>query len=152
MDMLQRRAMGVAIIGTICALVLAILVAADFVGGIFYDAEVGYWAVRRVATFAYVIAIGLLAYAGWQVARGKGFGDVMPRLLSASGLLLAAGAAYETFGVAIIMRTFEIGEFRGIAFFDPTYVTLGAVGLLLWLLGGLMHRAIAMARELEEFL
>ncbi|MDE1467025.1 hypothetical protein [Aurantiacibacter sp. D1-12] len=150
--MIERQAMGVAIVGALSALLLGIIVAADLIGGILYQSELTYWAVRRVATLAYVLAISLLAYAGWQVAKGRGFGDVMPRLLSAAGLLLAAGATFETFGVAFVMRAFGVGDFRGIAHFDPTYVTLGAVGLLLWLLGRLMRQAIAMARELEEFL
>ncbi|MBH5323360.1 hypothetical protein [Aurantiacibacter sediminis] len=152
MDDLRQAGYLVAIAGGLCALVLSAIVVIDLIGGVFYGAEFGYWALRRVATVSYIVAIIMLAFAGWQVARGRGFVDVMPQLLSGAGVLLAGGAVFEIFGVALLMRLFDIGEFRGIAYFDPTYVTLGAVGLLLWLLGRLMRRAIFMARELEEFL
>ena len=152
MDGFRRQGMLVAAAGAVCALVLMAVVTLDVIGSAAYDTQIGLWTIRRVAIVFYPIAIGLLAYAGWQIAKGKGFGDVMPRLLSWSGILLALGATYDTFGSAMILTAFEIEGFRGIAFFDPTYVTLGAVGLLLWLLGGLMKRAVAMARELEEFL
>lgn len=149
---LRKEGIVVAVAGAICALVLFLIVVLDVVGSAFYDRQVSYWTVRRVAVIFYVGAIGMLAFAGFRIAQGKGFGEIMLRLLSWSGILLAVGATYETFGVAWMLRTFEIGGFRGYGMFDPTYVTLGAVGLLLWLLGRLMRRAVDMARELEEFL
>ena len=149
---LRKEGIAVALAGTICALALFLLVILDLVGSAFYDSQIGYWTVRRVAMIFYVAAIGMLAFAGLRIAQGKGFGEIMPRLLSWSGILLAIGATHETFGVAWVLRTIEIEGFRGYGIFDPTYVALGAVGLLLWLLGRLMRRAVDMARELEEFL
>ena len=149
---LRKEGVVVAVAGAICALVLLLLVVLDVVGSAFYDTPIGYWTVRRIAIVFYVGAIGMLAFAGFRIAQGKGFGEIMPRLLSWAGILLAVGATYETFGVAWVLRTFEIEGFRGYVMFDPTYVALGAVGLLLWLLGRLMRRAVDIARELEEFL
>ncbi len=100
----------------------------------------------------YVAVIIAIALAGWQVARVREFGSVLPRLISAVGLLLAAGSLFEVFGVAFLMRVFEVEGFKSIGFFDPSFVALGSVGLLLWLLGRMMRRASAVARELGEFI
>ena len=152
MTMLRSQANLVVLAGAICANALTLLLLAELSMIPMSDAAPDVWAVRRASMLVYIPAIGLLAMAGRQIANGHGFGNVMPGILRWSGSLLVAGAAYDTFGSALILRTFAIGEFRSYAFFDPTYVTLGAVGLLLWLFGGLMKRAVAMARELEEFL
>lgn len=152
MDELKRRGVVVAVVGALCAFGLVLIVAIDVVGSMATETGGSPWMARRVAIGFYVVAIGMLALAGWKIGRGQGFVDVMPRLLSWSGMLLVLGSVYDMFGAAMVLRILDAASFRSVAFFDASYVTVGAVGLLLWLLGGLMKRAVAMARELEDFI
>ena len=152
MDELRRQGMMVAVAAGMSAILLFCLMLLNVWGFASSDTGPTYWTVRSVPMMFYVAAIVAIALAGRQVARGREFGSVLPRLISAVGLLLAAGSLFEVFGVAFLMRVFAVEGFKSIGFFDPSYVALGSVGLLLWLLGRMMRRASAVARELGEFI
>ena len=149
---LRRQGMLVAGVAGFCAFGLLVLIGLDLysLGRNGWQPET--WIVLRSPMVFYFIACVAVAIAGRQTARGKAFGLVLPRMLSLVGVCIASGALWEAFGVAFLLRIFEIGGFRSYAIFNPGFIALGVVGVLLWLVGRLMGRAAAMSRELGEFI
>lgn len=83
----------------------------------------------------YMAACIPVAIAGRRIARGEAFGQAVPRLVSLVGILIAAAAFWEVFGAAILLRLIVVERFTSFAFFDASYVALGVIGFLLWLIG-----------------
>ena len=150
-ESLRKYGAALSLAAGICGLVLTGALAAQLIDWGFHRPGFGYWRARLFGLLFHIGAVWMIALAGWHVARGRGFGVVVPRLLISVGALLALAAIHEVFGVALLLRIFGQGEFHTFAIFDPNFVALGVVGLLLILVGCLMRRAEQMAQELEEF-
>lgn len=106
----------------------------------------------RFAMLFYLTAIWMIRRAFVQVADGRGFDDVLPTLLSRLGMALVGGACASVFvGPWLLLLLFH-STHRSVAAFDPAAITIGLVGLLMVSLSGLVSRAAAMRRELDEIL
>jgi MFS superfamily sulfate permease-like transporter len=116
------------------------------------DVKAQFWLVRQFDTLIYLAALGTICRAGWLVGQGRAFDAVLPGLLTAIGIMLSLAAVLELFGIPLILRTFFPGVTNSFGHYDPAYFAIGAVGLLLWLLGRMIRRAAAMADELAEFM
>ena len=151
MDRMRNQGRFVAVaagVGAVLVLSSVLVEAISFGNSGVPDAS---WMIHRLPILPYLVALAAMLRAGLQVARGDTFGRIMPPTLRASGVALALAAVMQIFAVPLLSRP-EAGPGSGtIAHYDPAYLAVGAVGVLVWMLGGMMQQALAMARELEEF-
>ncbi len=150
MSNLRREALLMVAVSGLGILALAITlvsIAADIATGV---SDQGYWTVRLVPIVLYFLGMCVAGWAGWQIAQGREFTLIVPRLLSLIGALLALAGLWETFGTPVFRRWLGQTDWQGVGIFDPSYIAIGSLGLLLWLLGRVMRRAVEMAQELEE--
>ena len=150
-DGLQREGRIVALVAALCCALIGFVWVLDIVGMVSRDRGIDFWIIRRLPSVPYLIALAAIARAGLQVQRGAVFGDVIPHLLRLIGAMLALAAFLEMFGVPLILRMVFPQQWTSYAYYDAAYLAMGAVGLMLWLVGGMMRRAADMARELDEF-
>lgn len=106
----------------------------------------------RLAMLFYLSAIWTTRRAFGQIADGVPFDRVLPKLLSRLGFALAGGALVSVFVSPWLLRLFDGFRRGSFAAFDPPAITIGLVGLMLVILSNLFARAVAMRRELDEFL
>lgn len=114
-----------------------------------------------LATLPYLFALFAIRQGFAAYARGGLLEHAMAQACRRAGVSLAIGAAFSAFGMPVMLRWLASPRHpmsRTLMVFDPAYVAIGVVGLALWLLGGLLDRAIAerqradlLARELTEF-
>ncbi|URW74542.1 DUF2975 domain-containing protein [Sphingomonas donggukensis] len=97
----------------------------------------------------YLWAIWMVRVALGQIAEGRLFGEVVPKLLRRVGLALFGGAVFTVFGIPL-MTALRFDK-PHIATFEPSPVTLGVVGAALVVFAELLGRAAAMREEIEEF-
>lgn len=112
----------------------------------------------RSIGFQLLLAIPATAYLGalWQfrtlaqrVARGEGFTAAAARALRRAGALLAGGALLSLFALAPVHRVAGVPYPRLIDL-DVSTMIIGAVGLALFLIAGLLDHARAVQNELDE--
>jgi hypothetical protein len=98
---------------------------------------------------------GLFLLALWWVrqalaafARAELFAEPMTRMLDRVGVVLACGAAVRIFLVPGVCRLLGFDSGYWIAF-DPTALVLGAIGLALKAIAGVLRHASAIQSELD---
>jgi hypothetical protein len=112
-------------------------------------AQAGYILINFAPMYVYVWAIWMVRQALKSIAQGRGFDQVVPRLLFRVGLALFCGALFQVFGTSLLSGLiFGRGPFGG---FDGSEVTLGVVGATLVLVSQLLRQAAAMRDELDSF-
>ena len=151
MDRQKRHGLFLAIAAVIGALLLAAALALDIASFAENGFGVTFWTVRRLPALPYLLAVIGVACAGGLVWRGRAFSQVLHALLQAIGALLFVAALLEMFGVPLLLRCYFPGSWSAYARYDPSYVAIGLLGLLLWMIGRLLRSAAGMARELDEF-
>ena len=151
MDGLKRYAKLVALAAGGCAALLALFVALEAVAVIGGWSEPGYWSVRRLSMIPYLLAVADIARSSWQVSRGATLSAALPKMLGRVGAMLAIGGALDLTGTSLLMMAIWPETYHTIGHFEPSYLAVMVVGMMLWLVGCLTARALAMARELEEF-
>lgn len=147
---LRREAIVMIAVSLLGILALALTLIAEAGSAILGESGPGYWTARLVPIVLYFLAICAAGRAGWQIARGREFTRIVPNLLSIIGVLLTLAGLCETFGTPVFMRLLGRADWQSVGVFDPSYVAITSLGLLLWLLGRVMRRAVEMAQELEE--
>lgn len=95
-------------------------------------------------------AVWQLRRAVNEIARGELFGLTVVRAFKRVGLLLAVGAACSILLMPAFARALGYATQRLIDA-DLSTLILGALGLALMFVGGLVERAASTKRELEEF-
>ena len=134
--------------GAILVGLIVLLPLASWLGG---WGESTPWTVKRLGAAPYLMALAGITWAGWKVWRGRSFAPILPRLLGAVGVFIALGGAMDTLGTPLLLRSLFPDEYSSIAVFDPTYLSIVAVGLLLVMVGRLTGQSFSKARELDEF-
>ncbi|MFP7721883.1 hypothetical protein [Lysobacter sp. A3-1-A15] len=140
---LARIADGM-LVGTVAVLVLPAMLAMTRAPA---AAAVGLGALPYgLAAVPYLFAVLAIRQAFAAYARGGVLGRVMARACRRAGAALAIGAGFSAFGTPLMLRWLASPPHpmsRTLMVFDPAYVAVGVVGLALWLLGGLLDRAVA---------
>jgi len=106
----------------------------------------------RLAMLFYLSAIWTMRRAFGQIGDGEPFDSVLPNLLLRLGLALSGGAVVSVFLSPLLLRLSDGFRRGSFAAFDPPAITIGLVGLMLVILSKLFARAVAVHRELDEFL
>lgn len=151
MDSLKRYAKLVAFAACGAAALLALFVALEAVAVMGGWSEPGYWTVRRLSMIPYLVALTDIARVSWRVSRGDALPPALPPMLGRVGALLALGGFMDLTGTSLLLMALWSDTYHTIGHFDPSYLAVTVVGMMLWLLGRLIARAFSMARELEEF-
>ncbi|ANU08610.1 hypothetical protein [Paraurantiacibacter namhicola] len=151
MDGSKRYARLVALAAGGCTVLLALfllLEATSLIGG---WTQPGYWSFRRLSMIPYLLAVADIARASCKVSKGAALPDALPKMLRRVGALLALGGFMDLTGTSLLLMAIWPDRFSTIAHFDPSYLAVMVVGMMLWLVGRLAARAFVMAKELEEF-
>ena len=106
----------------------------------------------RVPMPFYLAAIWTIQRAFGRIASGASFDRILPALLSRVGMSLSGGAIASVFISPWLLRALSGSMRGGYAAFDPPAITIGLVGLLLYVLSGLFSKAVEMRHELDEIL
>ena len=109
----------------------------------------GFAAIYYLPMAFYIAALWMIRSALKQMAEGALFDAVLPRLLKRVGLALFGGAVLTVVGVPALTALLTGHPY--IRQFEPSAVTLGAVGAALFLFAQLVERAAAIRTELNEF-
>ena len=114
-------------------------------GGRYADAVAIYY----LPMFLYMWAIWMVRRALQSIANGVLFDEVVPRLLSRVGFALFGGALFTVLGQPLLYALlYGNPHFKT---FEPSPVTLGAVGAALVLFAHLLERAASLRKQLDEF-
>lgn len=111
-------------------------------------------AVQAIATLpmlCYLAAIWTIRQAFFALSKGRAVEQVVARLLMRMGTLLFVGGLLRVFAEPLLTRM-VLQRPWPVANFDIAAITLGTVGLLLFLLARPLQHAAEMRTELDEFM
>ena len=111
-------------------------------------------AVQAIATLpmlCYLAAIWTIRQAFSALSKGRAVEPVVARLLMRMGTLLFVGGLLRVFAEPLLTRM-VLQRPWPVANFDIAAITLGTVGLLLFLLARPLQHAAEMRTELDEFM
>ena len=105
----------------------------------------------RLPALFYLAGIWTIRQAFARLAKGDLFNHMLPILLRRVGLALVGGSIASAFLTQWLWRALLGPENGAWASFDPSTITVGLVGLLIFVMADLTKRAAAMRQELDEF-
>lgn len=106
-------------------------------------------AVAAIPEALFLLGLWWIRDALADVARGELFAASMTRMLERVGIALAAGAVLRIFAVPGLWRLLGFDQGHLIAF-DSAALALGAIGLALQAIAGVVRHVAAVQSELDE--
>ncbi len=113
--------------------------------------EIVFSLVNLLPALCYLWALYSVYRAFARLARGEMFQATVASALRQIGYVVVAGALLRVFAVTNLTRMIVHGH-GGFAYFDPSGITLGVVGVALILMAQLIDRARILQHELDAII